>query len=105
MQCVHRDNTENSIFKVYKRNFINISSSYNLHDVIYTGISSTIKNQFTVWIGKVSCQCDMPPFSKVGNCARKLRESHSGIVVNVFACKGCRFESPPMPSFSSISFL
>ena len=35
---------ENSIFKLYIRNFINISSSYNLFDVIYIEISSTIKS-------------------------------------------------------------
>ena len=49
--CVtHGGNTENSIFKLYIRNFINISSFHNLLDVIYTKISGTMK-QFTVWIG------------------------------------------------------
>ena len=42
--------TENSIFKLYIRNFINISSFHNLLDVIYTEVSGTMK-QFTVWIG------------------------------------------------------
>ena len=41
----HGDNTENPIFKLYIRNFINISSFYNLLDVTsYTEISSTMKS-------------------------------------------------------------
>ena len=58
-------NTENSIFKLYIRNFINISSFHNLLDVIYTEISGTMK-QFTVWIGM---QCDRLLFDKIDNCA------------------------------------
>ena len=35
---------ENSISELCIRNLINISSSYNLLDVIYTEISSTLKS-------------------------------------------------------------
>ena len=44
MKSVHGDNTENSIFKLYIRNFISISSSYNLLDAIFNEISSTMKS-------------------------------------------------------------
>ena len=76
----HGGNTENSIFKLYIRNFINISSFHNLLDVIYTEISGTMK-QFTVWIGM---QCDRLLFDKIDNCALNHRVSDSGLVVNAF---------------------
>ena len=43
----HMEVIRNSIFKLYIRNFINISSFHNLLDVMYTEISGTMK-QFTV---------------------------------------------------------
>ena len=76
----HGGNTENSIFKLYIRNFINISSFHNLLDVIYTEISGTMK-QFTVWIGM---QCDRLLFDKIDNCALNPSVSDSGLVVNAF---------------------
>ena len=93
MSSVHGDNTENSIFKLYMRNFINISSSNNLLDAIFTEISSTMF-KITVWIGKSSSQCDMLRFGKTDNCTPNL--SDSGLVVKTFAfeSEGCRFESP-----------
>ena len=80
--CYMRDlsHTENSIFKLYIRNFINISSFYNLLDVIYTEISGTMK-QFTVWIGM---QCDRLLFDKIDNCELNPSVSDSGLVVNAF---------------------
>ena len=71
---------ENSIFKLYIRNFINISSFHNLLDVIYTETSGTMK-QFTVWI---EMQCDRLLFDKIDNCALNTRVSDSGLVVNAF---------------------
>ena len=53
MLSVHEDNTENSIFKLNTKNFINISCFYNLFDVIYTEIFSAMK-QFTVSVGNIS---------------------------------------------------
>ena len=43
---INRDELKNERInsKLYIRNFINISSSYNLLDVIYTEISSTMKS-------------------------------------------------------------
>ena len=76
----HGGNTENSIFKLYIRNFINISSFHNLLYVIYTEISGTMK-QFTVWIGM---QCDRLLFDKIDNCAINHIVSDSGLVVNAF---------------------
>ena len=67
-------------FKLYVRNFINISSFHSLLDVIYTEISGTMK-QFTVWIGM---QCDRLLFDKIDNCALNPSVSDSGLVVNAF---------------------
>ena len=75
-----RCNTENSTFKLYIRNFINISSFHNLLDVIYTEISGTMK-QFTVGIGM---QRDRLLFDKTDNCALNPSVSDSGLVVNAF---------------------
>ena len=75
-----RCNTENSTFKLYIRNFINISSFHNLLDVIYTEISGTMK-QFTVGIGM---QRDRLLFDKIDNCALNPSVSDSGLVVNAF---------------------
>ena len=72
---VHGGNTENSIFKLYIRNFINISSFHNLLDVICTEISGT------VWFGM---QCDRLLFDKIDNCALSPSASDSGLVVNAF---------------------
>ena len=44
----HGGDTQNSIFKLYIRNFINISSFHNLLDVIYTEISGTMKHNPSV---------------------------------------------------------
>ena len=93
MYSVHGDNTENSIFKLYTRSFINISSSYSLLDAIFTEISSTMKSIHSLgW--KSSSQCDMLPFGKIDNCAPYL--SNSGLVVNAFTyeSEGHRFGSP-----------
>ena len=80
--CVitHGGNTENSIFKLYIRNFINISYFHNLLDVIYTEISDIMK-QFTVWIGM---KCDRLLFDKIDNYALNPSVSDSGLVVNAF---------------------
>ena len=74
---VHGGNKENPIFKLYIRNFINISSFHNLLDVIYTEISGTMK-KFTVWIGM---QCDKLLFDKIDNCTLNPSVSDSGLVV------------------------
>ena len=54
---------ENSKFKLYIRNFINISS-YNSLDAIYTEISRIMKSIHSLgW--KSLCQCGMLPFGKI----------------------------------------
>ena len=84
---------ENSIFILYIRNFINIPSSYNLLDAIYTEMSCAMKPIHS-GLEKSSGQCDMLPFGEIDICASNL--SDSGLVVNVFAYKseGCGFEFP-----------